>query len=284
MKKRNMPETTAYHKDGEVGFLTYRSLDGFPWLVNAFSTREGGVSEGCFASMNLSRTVGDDPEKINENFRIFGRAIGIDPRDMVYADQTHTDHVMRVGAEEKGMGTTRKRAYHDVDGLVTNEPGVCLVTSFADCVPLYFADPVCHAIGLTHSGWRGTVAKIGAKTIRMMEEEFGTDPSDLVCCIGPCIEKACYEVSGDVASEFARAYRKEQYQRICRQREGAPEKYLLDLPQANFEQFVDCGVLPQNISLPDLCTSCNHDFLHSHRASGGRRGGMCAFLCIKDTM
>ncbi len=282
MKKKNMPETTVYQKRGEVGFLTYRSLDVFPWLVNAFSTREGGVSKGQYAAMNLSRTVGDDPERINENFRIFGQAIGIDPKDMVYADQTHTDNVMRVGAEEKGMGVTRQRSYHDVDGLITDEPGVCLVTSFADCVPLYFADPVHRAIGLTHSGWRGTVAKAGMKTIRLMEETFGSNPSDMICCIGPCIGKECYEVSGEVASAFARAYRKEQYERICSPREGLPDKYLLDLALANYEQFADCGVLPENISMPDLCTSCNHTILHSHRASGGKRGGMCAFLCIKE--
>lgn len=355
MKKKVMPETTMYKKIGKVGLIEYKGLNEFKWLMNAFSTREGGVSEGQFATMNFSVAMGDDPGKVAENFRIFGNAIGVNPEDMVYADQRHTDHVVVVGAEHKGMGVTRERdfthvigyagvSHHSkidsktenvrtslnrqgsgfdigVDGLVTNEPGVCLVTSYADCVPLYFVDPVHRAIGLTHSGWRGTVAKIGTRTIELMHEKYGSEPKDMVCAIGPCIGKECYEVSEDVAKAFEAAYTKEQYERICEAKEQQgcahsftddeekrPEncvcrneknaadadndalqgslretcgKYLLDLPQANYEQFVEIGVMPENIHKPDLCTACNHELLHSHRATGGKRGGNCAFLMIK---
>ncbi|MCR5109142.1 MAG: peptidoglycan editing factor PgeF [Lachnospiraceae bacterium] len=280
MIKKEMSPTTEYKKIGNVGVIEYLRLNEFPWLINAFSTREGGVSQGQFSCMNLSKTVGDDPENVEENFRIFGKAIGVDPENMVYSDQTHTDHVMRVGAEHKGMGIIRDRNFHDIDGLITNEPGICLVTSFADCVPLYFLDPVHRAIGLTHSGWRGTVAKIGAKTIDLMGEEYGSDPSDMICCIGPCIGKECYEVSEDVVKEFSKAFNSSQCERIYFPRKEYEGKYLLDLPQANYEIFVECGLSPENIFLPDLCTACNHDTLHSHRASGGKRGGMCAFLMI----
>ena len=280
MIKKDIEETTIYRKAGDVGLLEYKALNVFDGIVNAFSTREGGVSEGQYATMNFSVTMGDDPERVAENFRIFGHAIGVDPQDMVYADQKHTDHVMVVGSEHKGMGVTRPRGFEAVDGLVTNERGVCLVTSYADCVPLYFYDPVHNAIGLTHSGWRGTVAKIAAKTIGLMHETYGTAAGDLICCIGPCIGKECYEVSEDVAKEFSAAYTKEQYERICEPREEAGT-YLLDLPQANREQFIECGVPSGNIRMPDLCTACNSGLLHSHRATGGKRGGNCAFLMIK---
>ena len=281
MKKKDMTETTVYKRVGQVGLLEYKGLNRFDWLVNAFSTREGGVSEGQYATMNFSVSMGDDPAKVARNFELFGEAIGVRPEDMVYADQKHTDHVMVAGAAHKGMGVTRERDFSGVDGLVTDEPGVCLVTSFADCVPLYFADPVHRAIGLTHSGWRGTVAKIGTRTIELMHEKYGTNPSDLVCCIGPCIGRECYEVSEDVAKEFEAAYKPQEYGMICAPREGTDSKYLLDLPLANYEQFVDCGVAPGNIYMPDLCTACNSDLLHSHRATGGKRGGMCAFLMIR---
>ncbi len=276
-----MPATTEYEMLGTVGVIRYRSLNGLPWLLNAFSTREGGVSEGQYASMNLSYTVGDDPTKVDENFRIFGAAIGVSPEQMVYAHQTHTDHVLKVGAVQRGMGVTRERDFHDIDGLVTNEPGVCLVTSFADCVPLYFADPVHRAIGMTHSGWRGTVAGIGNRTMELMQREYSSRPEDLIVCIGPCIGGECYEVSGDVAAEFEAAYSAEQYERICRPEPGREGKFMLDLPQANFERFTEYGVMPEHISMPDLCTACNADILHSHRASGGKRGGMCGFLMIR---
>lgn len=280
--KKDMPETTVYKKNGNVGFLEYKALNEYPWLMNAFSTRQGGISTGQYAEMNLSFTVGDDPENVRENYRIFGEVIGVGREDMVFAAQTHTNNVLRVDGSHKGMGILRERDFDDIDGLVTNEPGLCLVGSFADCVPLYFVDPVNKCIGLSHSGWKGTVSKIGEKTIDLMNREFGTNASDLICCIGPCISSECYEVSSDVAEEFRKAFTLSQFEEICKPVEGKDDKYLLDLPMANYHIFKDCGVNRENIVLPDLCTSCNKDILHSHRASGGKRGGMCAFLMIKE--
>lgn len=281
MIKQSISETTVYKKVGDVGVIEYRRLNDFPWLLNAFSTREGGISTGQYATMNLSSTVGDGIENVRRNFELFGEAIGVSPKDMVAAHQTHTNVVLKVGTERKGMGITKVRDFHDVDGLVTNVPGLCLVASFADCVPLYFVDPVNHAIGLSHSGWRGTVAKIGAKTIELMQREFGSRLSDIICCIGPCIGKECYEVSSDVVESFYEAYGSEKCKRFCEPRPEKEGKFLLDLPQANFEQLVEIGLKPENIALPDLCTACNSDILFSHRATSGKRGGMCAFLMIK---
>ncbi len=279
----NKNRTTTYIEKDNVGLLQYKKLNEYPWLMNAFSTRKGGVSKGQYAEMNLSFTVGDDPETVKENFRIFGDAIGIKREQMVYAAQTHTNNVMRVDPSFKGMGVLRDRNFDNIDGLVTDAPGVCLVGSYADCVPLYIVDPVRHCIGLSHSGWRGTVTKIGRNTIELMRKEFGTDPDDLICCIGPCIGKECYEVSADVAEEFKKAYTSAQCDRIYMPVEGREGKYLLDLPMANCLLFEECGVRPENIILPDLCTSCNKELLHSHRASGGKRGGMCAFLMIRES-
>lgn len=152
MIKQSISETTVYKKVGDVGVIEYRSLNDFPWLLNAFSTREGGISTGQYATMNLSSTVGDSIENVQRNFELFGEAIGVSPKDMVFAHQTHTNVVLKVGTERKGMGITKVRDFHDVDGLVTNVPGLCLVASFADCVPLYFVDPVNRAIGLSHKG------------------------------------------------------------------------------------------------------------------------------------
>ena len=279
--RKDIPETTVYRKEGKVGFIEYRKLNGLPWLMNAFSTREGGISTGQYADMNLSFTVGDDPEVVKENFRLFGEAVGVDRGQMVYAAQTHTNNVMRVDAGHKGMGIIRDRNYENIDGLVTCEPGLCLVGSYADCVPLYFVDPVKRCIGLSHSGWKGTVSRIGKCTIDLMKKEFGSDPSDMICCIGPCIGGECYEVSEDVAEEFRKAFDSKKFVRFCKAREEKPGKFLLDLPLANYLMMEECGLKPENIILPDLCTACNSKLLHSHRASGGKRGGMCAFLMIR---
>lgn len=262
-----------------VPIIQYKSLSDQNWLVNGFSTRLGGVSEGIYETMNLSFTVGDNETAVKENFNIFGNALGVLPADMVYSHQTHTVNVLRVTSEHKGMGILRERNFSDIDGLITDEPGVCLVTSYADCVPLYFADPSHKAIGLSHSGWRGTVGNICQNTVKKMQEEFGTKPEELIACIGPSICVNCYEVNSDVAEQFRKAYDRKQADDILISKENG--KFQLDLHKANYYNMVNCGILPENISMPDFCTCCSRTWLHSHRGSGGQRGGLCAFLEIR---
>ena len=138
-----------------VPFLSYPMLEETGIVHHGFSTKLGGVSKGCWATMNISTTRGDDPEDVEENQRRIARAIGVKPEDMTFTNQTHTTNVAVVRAEDKG------RRFMETDGMITNVPGICLVTFYADCVPLYFVDPVKKVIGLSHSGWRGTVGKIG---------------------------------------------------------------------------------------------------------------------------
>lgn len=126
--------------------------------------------------------------------------------DIVTSDQTHTTNVRVVTEEDRGNGITKPRPYTDVDGMITNVPGLVLATFYADCVPLFFIDPVHRAVGLSHSGWRGTVGKIGKVTVEKMTEEFQTDPSELYAAIGPSICQDCYEVSEDVIDQFREAF------------------------------------------------------------------------------
>ena len=142
-------------------------------------------------SMNISLTRGDDPEAVKKNRELIAQAIGVEVADFTYTQQTHTTNVKRVYAGERGQ------SFPETDGMITDVPGICLVTSYADCVPLYFVDPVKKVIGLSHSGWRGTVGKIGKVTVEKMEEEFGCDPADILGAVGPSICQDCYEVSED---------------------------------------------------------------------------------------
>ena len=123
-------------------YLTYPSFEQFPDIVHCFSTRLGGVSQGIFSSMNLSFTRGDEENAVKDNYRRLSAAVGFSLEDIVTSDQTHTTNVQLVGAEDRGKGVTRPRTYKDVDGMITNVPGVVLCTFYADCVPLYFVDPV----------------------------------------------------------------------------------------------------------------------------------------------
>ena len=153
------------------------------------------------------------------------------------------------------------------------------MTFYADCVPLYFVDRTHRAIGLSHSGWRGTVKAMGQETIKAMKEAFGTRPEDLVVCIGPSICADCYEVGPEVAEEFAQAFSQTCHSAILEKKPDG--KYQLDLWRANQIVLEEAGLKPENISVTNICTHCNPDLLFSHRRSAERRGNLCAFLCLK---
>lgn len=272
------PKMNIKEKDG-VTFLSYPALEELPGLVHGFSTRLGGVSRGIYASMNLSFTRGDEEECVRENYNRISHAIGFSPSDIVTSDQTHTTNVRVITEEDRGNGLTRPRPYTDVDGMVTDVPGIVLATFYADCVPLYFVDPVRRAIGLSHSGWRGTVGKIGEVTIRKMGEQYGSKPEDILAAVGPSICQDCYEVSGDVIEEFQSAFGEKHWDSLFYRKENG--KYQLNLWKANEWVFREAGILPEHISMPNLCTCCNPTLLFSHRASHGKRGNLAAFLMLR---
>ena len=265
--------------DKGVTFLTYPVFEEMDWMVHGFSTRLGGVSQGIYSSMNLSFTRGDEEDSVRENYNRIAAAMGFRAEDIVTSDQTHTSNVRKVTEKDRGKGITVLRDYTDIDGMITDIPGLVLATFYADCVPLYFADPVHHAIGLSHSGWRGTVRKIGAVTIKKMAEEYGSNPEDIKVAIGPSICQKCYEVSGDVIEEFKNAFERKHWEKLFYVKENG--KYQLNLWEANRIIFMESGILKQNISMPNICICCNPEFLFSHRASHGKRGNLGAFLGIK---
>ena len=262
-----------------VVWLSYPAFEKFPDIVQAFSTRLGGVSQGIYSSMNLSFTRGDDDAAVHENYQRFAAAVGFEAEDIVTSDQTHTANVRVITEEDRGNGITKPRQYTDVDGMITNVPGLVLATFYADCVPLYFVDPVHHAIGLSHSGWRGTVAKIGAVTVERMREEYGSDPGDIYSAIGPSICQDCYEVSEDVIQEFRTAFGRKDWDVLFYRKENG--KYQLNLWEANRIIMQEAGIREEHISMPGICTCCNPEFLFSHRASHGKRGNLGAFLGIR---
>ena len=261
-----------------VTYLTYPALEELSGFVHAFSTRLGGISEGIYSSMNLSFTRGDDENSVMENYRRLAEAVGFSVENIVTSDQTHTANVRVITEADRGNGITKPRPYTDVDGMITNVPGLVLATFYADCVPLYFIDPVRKAIGLSHSGWRGTAAHIGAVTVRRMQEEYGSLPEDIYGAIGPSICQECYEVSEDVILEFQKTFPEQSWRDLFYRKENG--KYQLNLWEANRQIMLEAGLIEEHVSLPGLCTCCNPEFLFSHRASRGKRGNLGAFLGI----
>ncbi len=276
-KNNKEPRMEVLQRFG-VTWLEFPALSNIAFVTHAFSTRLGGVSSDIFSSMNLSFTRGDDEKNVRENFRLMAGALGIPVESIVVSDQTHTTNIRRVTRADCGNGVTRSRSFHEIDGMITDEPGVTLSTFYADCVPLYFVDPVHKAIGLSHSGWRGTVHKMGKVTVQAMEKAFRTNPEDLVTAIGPSICQDCYEVSKEVIDEFEASFDESLYPKLFYKKENG--KYQLNLWEANRQILLEAGVKNERIQMPNLCTCCNPDFLFSHRASHGRRGNLGAFLMI----
>lgn len=294
-----MQQKEAVCGDIHMEYLTFSSLEKTGVAEHLFTTRTGGVSEGIFESLNLNFNRGDDPEKVLMNYERVAKALGCSIEDMVLSKQTHTTNIRLVTEDDKGKGLVKPLDYDDVDGLITDIPGIALVTSYADCVPLYFVDPVHRAIGLAHSGWRGTADKMGDCMVKAMETHFGTKPENLYAAIGPSICQDCYEVSEEVAQIFLDIFKGEEaleQEIIKKGYRGGMEgrythvvepgreqgKYQLDLWLANIMILIKAGILSDHIEVTDICTCHNPDYLFSHRASQGKRGNLSAFLMIKN--
>lgn len=289
----------GYDRDNqEMAYFTFAGLEQTGIVEHFFSTRYGGVSSDYLYSLNFSYSQGDLKENVDENFRRAAAHLGMTGSDIVCSQQTHTTNVRKVTAADKGKGIVRERDYTDVDGLITNEKGIILATFYADCVPLFIVDPVNKAIGLSHSGWRGTVGKMGKVTLDQMQAEYGTNPEDVRIAIASSICQNCYEVSEDVALAFEKNFIQDdakaaeylvRYQQDytqqdiddCLMYQKEDGKYQLNLWYANFRVFRDAGVPDKQIEVTDVCTCCNPEILFSHRASRGRRGNLGAFMMLK---
>lgn len=256
-----------------VPYLSYPMLERTGVVKHGFSTRLGGVSKGHCATMNISTTRGDDPKAIEENQRRIAKAIGVCVEDMTYTNQTHTTNVAVVEAKDRG------RSFLETDGMVTNVPGICLVTFYADCVPLFFVDPEHRAIGLSHSGWRGTVNKMGKVTVEQMQKQYGTDPDKVVAAIGPSICRDCYEVSEEVVEQFRKNFDEVLWPELFYKK--ADGKYQLDLWRANEAVLMEAGIGRERMAVTNLCTHCNPEILFSHRSTGFHRGNLSAFLALR---
>lgn len=243
--------------------LTIFRFDSLPvngHVTHGVFSRRGGVSEGPFASLNLSMSVPDERDRVYANRRQVYGLFGRDTDTVVHAHLVHGNDVAAVTQAQNGSWVEH------VDGLMTNEPGCVLTMNFADCAPLLIYDPRRHAVGLAHGGWRGTAANVAGALVAAMASEFGSDPTDMVAAVGPCIGPCCYEVGDDVVSAISETF-------------SAPESVLsypngsrahFDLPEANRRQLAGAGV--EQVELSGLCTACRTDLFFSHRAEKGRTG------------
>jgi len=261
------------NKDG-VGFITFERFNNMPFIMHGFSTRIGGVSEGEYNSLNLGLKTEDSKNNVGINIEKFASAVGVDYKSLVISDQIHSDVIKVVNREDKGKGYYKERDFNGIDGLVTNIKGIALMTIFADCVPIFFVDPIKKAIGVSHAGWKGTRTKIGKKTVKVMIDEYDSNPKDIIAVIGPSIGKCCYEVDKRVIDEFSSSF--EDTSTFISRKEK--DKYNLNLWKANHITLEEVGLLNENIVISDICTGCNTDLFYSYRKEHGNTGRMGAII------
>ncbi len=321
-KELTIEDLESYAAAGHVPLLKSGLLGADHKIAHGFTTRLGGVSQDHLSSLNLSFTRGDDPDKVMENYRRLAAELDGNVDQIVTTDQTHTSTVRVVTKEDAGKGIVKERDYTDVDGLVTNVPGLILSVFVADCVPVLLYDPVHRAIGAVHSGWRGTVGRISKVALDLMQENYGTNPEDVRVAIGPSICRDCYEVSQDVAEEFMEEFQVEaipytNYGRVLtddktgdkqelehtyerlesthRRTSILPDPgygsllykkenghYQLDLWAAIRKSLLEAGVQNEHIDILGVCTMENSEWLFSHRATAGKRGNMAGVISLKD--
>lgn len=260
------------HESNDLLWFTAPQLEG---VRHGFSTRVGGVSPAPWNSLNLRTGSDDTHDNLLENYRRFCAVIGTDRGRCVLSKQVHETTVRLCSGADAGKGLFSPRDY-TADALVTNEPDLPLVVFSADCGIILLHDPVRHAIGAVHAGWRGCAGGIVEKTVQAMTEHFGSRPEDVRAAVGPCIGQCCFETDSDVPEAMTAALGADAAPYL--ERRGV--KWHVDLAGLNRQWLLRAGVTPDHIDASGLCTGCRADLFWSHRKMGNARGAQIAMISL----
>ena len=256
-------------KNGNLCYYKIDSFENSGLVKHCFTTKHGGVSGGCYESLNLRMNCDDNKDNIFENYRIVCNELGIDVNSLVLSKQVHKTDIIDVTSADKGNGIVFENKFQSADALVTNEKNVPLVTFFADCVPVFLLDTKKNVLALVHSGWRGTANAIAALTAEHMIKHYGSSAEDIIAAIGPSIRKCHFEVGEEVAAEFDERFV-----------DRTKEKPYVDLQGCIIEQLINIGIKRENITDSEICTCCRCGEFYSHRTTGNNRGTMAAIAML----
>ena len=268
----NSAFTTHIQEDGLL-YLTASSLS-VPSLAHGFSTRLGGVSTGPYAQLNLGITRPDERAAVRENYHRFCAAIGADVTSLVMTHQVHEDTI-RQATRADVLDDLLDPLDYQADGLLTNQPGLCLTIYYADCIPVLLYDPVHRAIAAVHSGWRGTSLGIAPQAVAKMTALYGSDPGDILAAIGPGIGPCCFETHDDVPSAMVQRLGEDILSHCVPLAHG---KFSVDLKGIIHWQLTQAGLADGHVDTLSLCTACHPELYWSHRKMGDQRGNHAAML------
>ena len=275
-----MNQNFELKKLGQIKYFNCRELDNTNLVINAFTTRTGGVSRIPFNNLNLSYNVNDKEDCVTKNRKIIADTLGINYKYIVGAQQIHKDNIAIVKEEDKGKGARSYfNAIMETDALITNIPGIPLLMCYADCVPIIVLDPVKKVIALIHSGRRGTELEITLKTLIKMKKIFRTKPKSCLAAIFPSIGTRSYNFRNkDKINDYWLNKDKISGELIYKKNK---EEWSLDLKKANHLQLIKAGLQEKNIFVNELCTSGNPEYFFSYRRDKGNTGRMAAIFMLK---
>ena len=281
MKKKINDISTLIGND-HAAYISFLPLESFDWLRAGFSTRIGGDGSGMFDGLNLGFGRGDSDETVWKNWRYLGDLAGFEPGCIVFPNQQHTTELRAVDERDRSGGTPPNLSF-PIDGQITMSRDTVLISYGADCPSIYLIDPEHHAVGMCHSGWKGTLNSISEKAIRLMTDTYGTDPARTCAFIGPSICMDNYEVGIDVAGSFIEKHGIDVTADSAVVKAGKREgKYQLDLWEANRRNLIAAGLDEGNIHISGLCTFGIEELFYSHRRTGTARGAMAGFIVIRE--
>jgi len=213
-----------------------------------------------------------------------GSLFGFNASRLLTINQVHGKNVLIIDKPVKDIPGISKTS---ADAIITNQYGIAIGILTADCVPILLADPVKRLISAVHAGWRGTAKRIVQKTIEIMINHFDSDKKAILAAIGPSIGQCCYEVDGVVAREFRdnNQYITPLSPLVVVKSKGSGEnvEWRLDLKRANLNQLLQSGLLEQNVSIEDICTSCRNDLFFSYRADNKKTGRQLNFIMMRES-
>ena len=265
---------------GQIKYFNCRELDNTNLVVNAFTTRTGGVSGTPFNNLNLAYNVGDKKSHVAKNRKIILDALSIDYRTAVTAQQVHKDKIALVRKEDKDRGAFKySKGIGQTDALITDISGIPLLMCYADCVPIFILDPIKKAIALIHSGRKGTELELTLKTLFKMKKIFKTNPCSCLAAIFPSIGPCCYSIKEEnKIDDYWLNQVGYNIEPISLKNKGVRR---LDLRKANNVQLIKAGLLKKNIFVNEICTADHPELFFSYRRDKGNTGRMAAIFMLK---
>jgi hypothetical protein len=264
----------GFSKRGPIQYLESDALGGIDFIIHAFVTRWGGISQGAFENLNFSFREGDPADRVERNWETLATAFEVPRRQFFVVNQVHEDRILLIDEEHPKPSDNELLQY---DAIVTDRPGLAIGIKTADCVPILVVDPVRRVIGAIHAGWKGTSLGIAAKAVDALADRYLSKSSDLIVALGPAIGPCCYQVDETVYESMGNEPGRDSLFRSCREK----GRWMFDLSLANRLQLERGGVRSGNISPSGFCTACRRDFFFSHRREKGVTGRHLNFIMLR---